>query len=166
MTVNGPSWSAYLTCPECWAWQWPTFLGPFLTLLRTAAISGTLSSSNSWSLPSYSPPWVAFEDYTKYLQAVPASWPGHVFDVGTAYVPLQQLSVLCFCLPTSRGAVLIASAQRERRGLPKLHHRYRKGGGDRERQWSFSSFPHSKDVALQCTLSVIYLPAFDSIETA
>lgn len=53
----------------------------------------------------------------------------------------------------------------DRRSLAELHHAYRKGGGSRDRQRGFDSFPHSKDAALQCTLSVIYLPSFGRIET-
>lgn len=100
------------------------FLGPFLTLLRI--ITSTLSSSNSWSLPSSSLPQVAFGDYEKYLQAMPASWPGLVFDVGNVYVPLQRWSEHCFCLPTSRGTVLIVSAQREE-GLSKTASQMQEG---------------------------------------
>lgn len=121
-----------------------------LTLLRIAAISGTLSSTNSWSLPPLQSSVSRMWDYKKYLQAVPASWPGLVFDVGTAYVPLQQR----FCLPTRRQAVLIANAQSEA-GLSKAASQIQEGRGVTEKD-SKASVPFLIRKMLCCSAPCLW----------
>lgn len=131
-----------------------------LTLLRIAAISGTLSSTNSWSLPPYSLLWSRMWDYKKYLKAMPASWPGLVFDVGTAYVPLQQR----FCLPTRRQAVLFANAQSEA-GLSKAASQIQEGRGW-QRKTVKLQFLSSFERCCAAVHLVCDLPPFGSIKTA
>lgn len=53
--------------------------------------------------------------------------------------------------------MLIATAHREAEHS-RAASQMQEGRGGRERQPGFSSFPHSNDAVLQCTLSVIHIP--------
>lgn len=74
----------------------------FLALLRSVAIWGASPRSSQLDFPHCA---IVSGDYKWHLRALACPWPGHVFDVAAAYVPLQQqLEAHSLCLPASTGA--------------------------------------------------------------